>query len=175
MGNYLRSLQSSSRMSLGALLSLFTVLLSSQNSFASTNLLSFQLGALEALQTPGTANSFSGLLTWSPEFSLTDSLAVRGQFGGSLLAAAPSGTFVMLTYQALLEYGITSSLLIDAGGGYQTWLNNGGSAPVGTGAVAFRPAGKIFGLIERIFAQYSYFALSLATTHEIVVGVGFQF
>ena len=64
--------------------------------------------------------------------------------------------------------------MIEAGGGAQSWINNGGTHGVLSGNLVWRSHSKIFGLVDRIFAGYSRYLIN-GGADEIRAGVGVSF
>lgn len=135
------------------------------------NLGDAEINGIAVMQAAG-GSSFSGQLAWTPRVGLTDLIYGRGVLGATMLKRSLGGTFVVLNYEVRAGIPLFGALNFEAGGGLQTWVSNGGTGLVLTGALAYG-TGWFDGTLDRIFFSYSRFFLSGNGTNEFRLGVGF--
>lgn len=133
-------------------------------------MLQFQGNAYLATQASG-GNVISGQASWNPTVDLA-ALYVRGSLGLAVLKNAFGGKFLSTHVQGLAGMSLFWNFSIEAGGGVQTWVSNGGTNPILTGHLVKNLSW--FGSINRLFAGYSRYLLSGNTTSEFKLGVGFE-
>jgi len=129
----------------------------------------FQANGYGAFQDAG-GNTFSGQISWNPQYGLSDSLYLRGNLGATLLKSTFDSKFLATNYQVLAGYRL-GSFGLEAGGGAQTWFDNGGTAAIVSANVPWSFDKPLLGLFDRVFAGGSMFLLS-NTTYEARLGVG---
>ena len=134
------------------------------------SMMQFQGNGYAATQTGG-GNVFTGQASWNPTMNL-GVIDVRGNVGAALMKNGFDSKFVSFNYQVLANYSIFSSLSVEAGGGLQTWMSNGGTHPIFSGNAVWGFPTKLFGYFNRIFAGYSKFLLTGNSTDEFRLGVG---
>jgi hypothetical protein len=117
--------------------------------------------------------SYSGILEWMPSYALFGNWSIKGQIGGAPVKNSGTSTFGLLDYQALLSYMVIPTVGIEAGGGAQTWINNGGtSAAVSANVPYYLPKDSFF---SQVFIGYSHYFLSGLGTDEGRLGVAVTF
>jgi hypothetical protein len=133
---------------------------------AEVSMSQFQANGYAASQASG-GNTISGQLSWNPELEL-GTIALRGNLGAAVLKGLFDNKFVAINYQALASYRGLSPFALEAGGGLQTWMKNGGTHPILSANVAY----GLGGMINRLFIGYSRFLLTNNATNEFRAGLG---
>jgi hypothetical protein len=129
----------------------------------------FQLGANMGVLDVMMSNSVGPQLGWSPYLHLSERLGVRGLFAVTVFNnASNSGSKFFAPEAQLLAALHLGKLLIEAGGGMQTWVNQDVNSPMYTVQVSIP-----FFVGERIYLGYSRLIASEARTSEFKFGLGF--
>lgn len=89
----------------------------------------FQVGIVGLKTRSGASDPLSLDFHWSPSLTYQD-LAVRGDVGLAILNTSGANSFAMFSYQVFIEGVVANNLWANFGGGYQTWLEQGGLSPV---------------------------------------------
>jgi hypothetical protein len=116
----------------------------------------------------GEGNSYSAMLSYLPRYALFDQFDIKGNIGASLYKGVNQLTPVFNT-GLLLGYQPLSPLLVEVGGGLQTWVGES-SAPLVNANVAWVPAEPLLGRVQKIVAGYSR-AFFEAPINEVRVGI----
>lgn len=132
----------------------------------------FRLGGVGAFQGSGATYSMSGEVAWSPTTHLAGPWGLRGNLSSSVLKSLYDTNFVALNGSAYLTIQPLPFLEVEAGGGLEYWINNGGLAPTVGGNLAV-PL-HLFGLVNRLYLGASNFFLKSANALEARAGVGFH-
>jgi hypothetical protein len=134
------------------------------------SLASFRLGTVEALQ--GTSRtSISADAVWSPQWHLARSFSLDGSFGVVVLRAVTREIFPALEYEVTGDLAL-NQVHLEAGGGAQTWLGHGGTAPIASGRVAWEWASEG---VTGLYFGYSAFFLPSFFTSEFRIGIGVRY
>jgi len=129
----------------------------------------FRVSQISVFQKGG-GNTFSFHLAWAPYFYFSPSFGAGLELGGALFKSSidNSGFFVIDTELVLGWFGKPIGIELRAGA--QTWLNNGGTSPLG--GVTLNYLFSRNGLIDRIFLAYTYYLSSFDPSHQVRIGLG---
>ncbi len=130
----------------------------------------FRLAHVSAFQSGG--NTFSGMLSLNPGFALTDQWGLRFGVGASAFKARQDTVFPVAETTAMGAYQLNEGLTLEAGGGMQMWLGNGGMMMMAGGNAVFPLKSKIL-LFDSVIGGYSYVMVPTKPTHIFRVAVGF--
>lgn len=131
----------------------------------SSEWLRFQAGAVAAIYR-SSAYSVSGDVSWVPSLFFFEEIELSGLFGMTSLKKSTSGQFLRLEYGLFAET-VLGGLLIGAGGGGQTWIDHGGTAPMLSGLLGYKP-----GFVDALTLGYSA-VFGDIMIHQIKAGVRF--
>jgi hypothetical protein len=131
------------------------------------SLLEFRANGYFAMQEGG-GDTITGQISWNPTYSF-GRVSVRGNLGVGLLKGSFEDKFISINYQALAHVGVLGGFGVEAGGGMQTWMDNGGTHPIFSGNLVYDLKWMV---LNRVFAGYSYFLLPNNATQEIRLGIG---
>lgn len=129
----------------------------------------FQFGNISAVGS-GSQMSFSGEVAWTPVLSLTQSVDLRMNFGGSLFKGTYDTNFYVGDAAAVLTYNFTS-LSFGVGGGAEYW-DTYGTYPLGRALILWRFAGHFLWMFDRFYMGYSYLMTPNSPTHLGQAGFG---
>jgi|GEM_PF-5090869 len=143
-------------------------------------LFQFSLNSLFLKQNSGGQVS-SGQASWNPTLYLLGIFALRGHAGFTLLKGrTQSDRFVASQFGIILGLELLDPILLEVGGGNESWGDHGNSSPYGMASLAYRLGGARF--VERIFVGVSGRGNTVSTSLEprngaisIRAGVGVQF
>lgn len=138
--------------------------------------LNFRAAQISGFQDGGTA--FSAELSWNPTYWFSEKIGIVGNFGATILPKGSGGVsadtnFFASEYELRAAYNVNSSVLVELGGGAQTWFTET-DPPTSTSALAsltgsYKLTNKFF-MIDRVFAGYSSI-FSDPITHMFKAGV----
>lgn len=135
---------------------------------ADFQILEFSAGLLEVTPESG-GNGWTGQLAWNPTIGL-GGVDLRGDLG--LAFPAPFGSHITVwDYQLLLRLPLIPLFSIEGGGGWQTWINSGGTHGIVSMNLNFDLPFKII-VIDRFYAGYSRFFLPNDGVNEYRLGIG---
>lgn len=132
----------------------------------------FRVGALGA--SVGGLGLSSELL-WAPTYRLNSTFLLRGSVGGTVLPTVFSSLFPVIDTEILLSFNPIWRLEVDAGGGIQFWVNNGGVIPVVKGTLQWVFENRKLWVIDRIYASYYRLLGSSLSGDMLALGVGIAF
>ncbi|MBF0360010.1 MAG: hypothetical protein HQK49_03325 [Oligoflexia bacterium] len=121
---------------------------------------------------------YSAALDWNPHYIFAESFSMGLDLGGSLLKRANKNMFFAPEYLLKANVFFNPNFSLGLGGGFQWWINNGGTFFTATADLAYiftcnRPS--IFQYVNNIFMGYYYVNSDLKRTHIARVGIGFLF
>lgn len=88
----------------------------------------FRLGVV-ALKAGNGTDPLSVDVHWTPSISHQD-LTIRADIGLSLVAPDGVDQFAIFGYELFIEQLVEGALHVEGGGGFQNWLEHGGTTPV---------------------------------------------
>jgi hypothetical protein len=144
---------------------------------ATPGLWDFRLSQFSVFQ--GVGSSFAASVGWTPWFKLTDSIGLRPQLSAGLIkkgGASVDGTSfgVITSLDALATYALSDAITLEAGPGYQLWINmDGAKAFALTGGGVYSFAAPIIKFVDGISAGYTAAFITHNLTHEVRIGVVF--
>jgi hypothetical protein len=138
------------------------------------SILSFQLSGIGFFQSGG-ASVTSGMFSWNPTINASDWLDLRMNFGITILKADTEMNFFAAEYSAALALKTFDPVIIQLGGGAQSWFNNGGTKPIVTFDLAYRLAHPWLDFIDRFYLGYASILSSPSKTNIIRGGLGVSF
>jgi hypothetical protein len=119
---------------------------------------SFELNYLNANQGSGD-NSSTAQVSWAPLYRFTPMFAVRGNVGVSALRGHnmqnEQMTFAMFDFELLARLYVFGNFDVEAGGGVQNWVQQGGSAGAFTVNFGFHPTVPLLTVLNRFFIGYT--------------------
>ena len=128
---------------------------------------------MSAFQSDG--NYFSGVLLWTPSYALAENFHVGLDLGGSLLSIHNQDQFLATEYIIKGIYDLNPRFSFDAGIGAQTWTNSGDTFLELVTNGTYRLEEKFLMGIDQIWLGYAFINSSVLVTHELRVGIGFNF
>jgi hypothetical protein len=130
--------------------------------------LGFRDFRLEGVGIFGAGSSYSGVLSYLPQLTVTPSLALKGNFGISV-HRMPDGWNSVLIAGALLGYRVFEPLTFEVGGGAQSWPG-ADSAPMWNTNLTWGFAQPVFARVTRLVVGYSRVGFA-APFNEVRLGV----
>jgi len=144
------------------------VLLLAVSARADFQLLEFSAAYLDVTPESG-GNSSTFQLAWNPTIGL-GGVDLRGDLG--LAFPKPFDTTItIIDYQLLLRLPLIPLFSIEGGGGWQTWVNSGGTHGIVSANLNLDLPFKLI-VIDRFFAGYSRYFLPNDGVNEYRLGVG---
>ena len=141
---------------------------------STTSIASFQLGSTGAFQ-DAESSTFAPEVSWNPTLNLWRSLSLRGNFGLMPLKNNDTQNLFLATEYELLLSLLIHRILIEGGGGFQTWwASPGGTQPVIGANVGVHFDNLLLGVADRLFAGYQAVLDPQFTTHELKIGIGLR-
>ena len=134
-------------------------------------LFEFRASQLSVFQSGGSL--FSGIFTWNPGFWITDHIGVRLSAGGSLLKSRVNKMYPGIEAALLGTLSLSDSLALEAGGGLQYWMDNGGSLYMAQANAVMPMKSRFLYIFDSIVAGYAMVFVPTNLTHEIRIGAGF--
>jgi len=133
-------------------------------------LASFQLDAILLLQSGG-SNALTGQVAWTPQFNI-DKYHLRGELGVSVPKNTLGDLFLAVNYELFFRSHVNNTVLLDLGGGAQTWTGaTGVTQPILTAQLSRRYDTRA--VVDMIFVAYSYF-FTTPRIHTFKLGIGFN-
>lgn len=132
----------------------------------------FGAGFFAGIENSG-GQTFTGQVSWFPEWRFSAPWFVRGGVNLSLQKDATAKKFLAASVNALLSYGV-DKFEIGAGPGFQTFIDNGGTRFELSGQLSYLIHEKFFIDFERVYVGYTAF-LAPSTIHQFVLGAGVAF
>lgn len=137
-------------------------------------LASFWAGGVMA---QGSGDTYSGVIAWSPKYTLSDQLALRGTVGASIYKGHGGGQIPVADVALVGEYRLADAFSAGLGAGLQTWMMSGvPSMFAGPRAeFGYHLAQPVLSVIDRISANYFYGMSPGVATHTVQLGAGIAF
>ncbi len=140
------------------------------HSVSRPGLASFQLNGVLLLQSGG-SNALTGQFAWTPQMAV-DKYTLRGEFGVSVPKNTLGDLFLAFNYELLFRSHLNSNMLLDLGGGGQTWTGaRGVTQPIISAQISRRY--DTHAVVDLIFLGYSYF-FTTPRIHTLKLGIGFN-
>lgn len=147
----------------------------STNWLSQISLMNFRVNAFGAMQKISDNQSGTGQVSWIPTLPINQNWFVRGNLGLAVPKSVWEDKFIALNYQLLGGWNFWRDQSLEAGAGLETWINNGGTHPILSANYVYGITAPWFGVINHLFAGYSYYMLTSNATHEGRIGVGLTF
>ena len=143
---------------------------SAMASFENVTYKDFRANGIYATSTTG--NSYSGELSWHPNYALNSSWDLRGIIGFAPLKGEDE-TFIMSEYGVMAAYNINPEWEVEAGAGLQSWSGQD-TSPMFSANVVKSLTEPYWGLVDGLFAGYSMVAHDEAAS-IVKVGITLSF
>ena len=140
------------------------------NSHSGLSLLGFRAAQITAFQTDGSL--YSGFVGWTPSFRINHDFGVRLSLGGILSKSKVGDKYPIIDAKVLAAYTLSNQLAIEAGGGKQIFIGNGGARWALTTNIAYHTDLFIF---DHLYFGYTAAMVPTNLTHEFRLGVGTLF
>lgn len=135
---------------------------------AGVSLLNFQVGGIGVYPSGG-SSQYSVQLAWTPYVGLGP-IGLRGDFGVAFLKNVVGNRFMAVNTEALLSFSLLPAFSVEAGGGLQNWIDNGGTDLSFSANLVF----STLAMLDRIYVGYSRFFLAPGV-NQLRFGIGFTF
>ena len=143
---------------------------------AGFDLLDFRLSQFSVFEGQG-GNSFTAYAGWAPTYMFSNTLGARIDAGvGALQTSTAAGgkTTLLAGGNALAVYALNDTLSLEAGPGYQQWLESGRTGNLtATGGVVYSFAQPLLWVIEGASLDYTASFQTNNLSHQIRVGAVF--
>jgi len=113
----------------------------------------FRAGGVSVFPSQGQRDPLSLDLHWTPFLRFED-LTARLDVGLSLVNLSGTNPFAIFGYEVFFAKNIDPSWAIEAGGGFQNWLENGGLTPVLSSFLLWSPTQEL-SLFQNIYLGLS--------------------
>jgi hypothetical protein len=143
---------------------------SAMASFENFTYKDFRANGIYATSTTG--NSYSGELSFHPNYALNSSWDLRGIIGFAPLKGEDE-TFIMSEYGVMAAYNINPEWEVEAGAGLQSWSGQS-SSPMVSANVLKSLKEPFMGYVNQLFAGYSMVSHDEPAS-EFKIGVTFSF
>jgi len=120
----------------------------------------------------GSSYIFTGRAAWTPSYSLSSSMGLRGDLGVGFPRNVSGSFFFVANSEVFFDYRILEWMTAELGGGIQFWTDSSSIYPVATGGLVFPLKSRFLGVIDRIVADYSLAFTGTFLTHQIQLGIG---
>ncbi len=117
--------------------------------------------------------TLTGELDWTPQVELGSVVYLRDLLGMSLAKNQLGSTFPMALLEQRIGFVLSPSLILEVGGGMQTWVNFGNTNPVLSSGIRV-PLHQL-ALLKWVYLTYSHVFTATNEPNELRVGAGVSF